>query len=135
MINSWLLYKRECVVLGVPKRDVVVRRRFQSALASTLVKANVIPRRRGRSSLEGDDSQDGADANEPQAKKTKLYASKTPTIILNYLYNLINLLFDEKFLVFMYSIRSRSDTSCEEVRIVMYPRYSARWCLLLTLFA
>ena len=60
MINAWLIYKRECVVIGVPKRDVVIRRRFQAALASTLVEGNGIPRRRGRSSLEGDDRQDGA---------------------------------------------------------------------------
>ena len=47
MINAWLLYKRDCENLHNPKKDVMVRRRFQAELATSLVEVNVM-RKRGR---------------------------------------------------------------------------------------
>ncbi|KAF3852044.1 hypothetical protein F7725_005399 [Dissostichus mawsoni] len=37
VINAWLLYKRECKALKMPKQEILNRRQFQADLASSLI--------------------------------------------------------------------------------------------------
>lgn len=37
VINAWLLYKRDCMALKMPKQKILIRRRFQVDLASSLI--------------------------------------------------------------------------------------------------
>ena len=50
LIQAWLLYKRYCNALGVPKKERLKRRQFQAAVATSLIMVNVQVRRRGRPS-------------------------------------------------------------------------------------
>ena len=56
MVNSWLLYKRDCVQLNTPKQHIMRRRRFQANLASSLIGVNAVSSKRGRPSLDGEDA-------------------------------------------------------------------------------
>ncbi|XP_033985780.1 uncharacterized protein LOC117481947 [Trematomus bernacchii] len=38
VINAWLLYKRECKALKMPKQEILNRRQFQADLASSLIR-------------------------------------------------------------------------------------------------
>lgn len=48
VINAWLLYKRDCTALKIPKKKVLNRRLFQAQLASSLILINAA--RRGQPS-------------------------------------------------------------------------------------
>ncbi|XP_060758233.1 piggyBac transposable element-derived protein 3-like [Neoarius graeffei] len=37
VINAWLLYKRDCKAWAIPKKEILIRRRFQAQLASSLI--------------------------------------------------------------------------------------------------
>ncbi|KAF3836432.1 hypothetical protein F7725_028990 [Dissostichus mawsoni] len=43
VINAWLLYKRECKALKMPKQEILNRRQFQADLASSLILVNTTP--------------------------------------------------------------------------------------------
>ena len=60
MINSWLLYKRDCALHGITGASVLTLRRFQSLVAQGLIEA-ATTRRRGRPSL--------TDESSPQPQK------------------------------------------------------------------
>ena len=59
LINAWLVYRRDCQLLGMPSKEILKRRQFQSRVGSALILVNVeASRKRGRPSLEGaNDSQ------------------------------------------------------------------------------
>ncbi|KAF3852038.1 hypothetical protein F7725_005393 [Dissostichus mawsoni] len=50
VINAWLLYKRECKALKMPKQEILNRRQFQADLASSLILRTTIFRQREPSS-------------------------------------------------------------------------------------
>ena len=54
MVNAWLLYKRDCAQQQVPVKEIMIRRKFQAQLASSLVAVNVSTRKRGRPSLDNE---------------------------------------------------------------------------------
>ncbi|XP_067939800.1 uncharacterized protein [Watersipora subatra] len=45
LINSWNVYRKDFQLLKLPKKEMLSRRRFQSYLASTLIKVNSQPKR------------------------------------------------------------------------------------------
>lgn len=47
VINAWLLYRRDCELLHLPKKSVLKRRSFQAQVASALIEVNTA-RKRGR---------------------------------------------------------------------------------------
>lgn len=49
VINAWLLYRRDCVSLGVPTKKVLCRRKFQAQLATAIIEVNTVPKRRRES--------------------------------------------------------------------------------------
>ncbi|KAK3849382.1 hypothetical protein Pcinc_043866 [Petrolisthes cinctipes] len=51
LINAWLLYRRDCESLRLPKKSILRRRSFQAQVASALVEVNTT-RKRGRPSHE-----------------------------------------------------------------------------------
>ncbi|KAF3851604.1 hypothetical protein F7725_013376 [Dissostichus mawsoni] len=46
VINAWLLYKRDCKALKMPKQEILSRRQFQADLASSLILRTTIFRQR-----------------------------------------------------------------------------------------
>jgi len=53
LINAWLLYRRDCRLLGIPAKEVLKRHRFQSHVGSSLILINAERgRKRGRPSIE-----------------------------------------------------------------------------------
>ena len=50
LVNAWLVYRRDCSVLGMQTREILNRRRFQAQVADALVLVNV-SRKRVRPSL------------------------------------------------------------------------------------
>ena len=51
LVNAWLVYRRDCSLLSMQKREILNRRRFQAQVADALILVNV-SRKRGRPSLE-----------------------------------------------------------------------------------
>ena len=49
LINSWLVYRRDCELLQIPKKTVMKRRIFQAQVASALIESQLV-KRRGRPS-------------------------------------------------------------------------------------
>ena len=53
LINAWLVYRRDCRLLGMPSKEILKRRQFQSRVGSALILVNAeASRKRGRPSLE-----------------------------------------------------------------------------------
>ena len=53
LINAWLLYRRDCQLLGIPDKEIIKRRHFQAAVGSDLILVNAERgRKRGRPSTE-----------------------------------------------------------------------------------
>ena len=46
LVNAWLLYRRDCGLLGVPEKDRLLQRQFQSCVAESLVLVESKKRRR-----------------------------------------------------------------------------------------
>jgi len=51
LVNAWLVYRRDCSLLSMQKREILNRRRFQAQVADALILVSV-SRKRGRPSLE-----------------------------------------------------------------------------------
>lgn len=51
MLNAWLMYRRDCRALQLPKSSILNRRRFQAEVASCLVNVNAA-KKRGRPSVD-----------------------------------------------------------------------------------
>ncbi|MGH0165736.1 UNVERIFIED_CONTAM: hypothetical protein FKN15_065240 [Acipenser sinensis] len=49
VVNAWLMYRRDCRALHIPKKETLSRRRFQAPVASVLIMVNTV--KRGRPSL------------------------------------------------------------------------------------
>ena len=53
LITSWLLYRRDCHLLGIPKKEILKRRHFQADVGSSLILINAERgHKRGRRSIE-----------------------------------------------------------------------------------
>ena len=53
LINAWLLYRRDCLLLGIPAKQILKRRHFQAVVGSGLILINAERgRKRGRPSTE-----------------------------------------------------------------------------------
>jgi Transposase IS4 len=53
LINAWLLYRRDCQLLGIPAKEILLRRQFQALVGSSLVLINAERGcKRGRPSVE-----------------------------------------------------------------------------------
>ncbi|XP_033823196.1 piggyBac transposable element-derived protein 2-like [Periophthalmus magnuspinnatus] len=48
LVQAWLLYRRHCSALAMPKKDIMKHRNFQAALATALIMTNVLVAQRGR---------------------------------------------------------------------------------------
>ena len=55
VVNSWLLYRRDCHLLLLPKASILNRRQFQAEVASALIQVNAA-KKRGRPSLDAPSS-------------------------------------------------------------------------------
>jgi len=54
VINAWLVYRRDCRLLGIPSKEIMKRRHFQSHVGSSLILVNAdINHKRGRPSIDG----------------------------------------------------------------------------------
>ena len=62
LTNAWLLYKKDCEKCHIPKKEVLILRRFQAQVAYSLVNINVC-KKRARPSL------DDEDRSTPQRKR------------------------------------------------------------------
>ena len=53
LINGWLLYRRDCKLLGIPAKEILKRRQFQALVGSSLILINAERgRKRGRPSTD-----------------------------------------------------------------------------------
>lgn len=53
LINAWLLYRRDCCLLGIPAKEIISRRQFQATVGSSVILVNAeCGRKRGRPSIE-----------------------------------------------------------------------------------
>ncbi|KAM4593211.1 uncharacterized protein PAE49_006138 isoform 3-T3 [Odontesthes bonariensis] len=69
VVNAWLLYKRHCQALKMPKKEIINMRKFQAQVASSLILVNTTPKtpKRGRPS------------SNPDAAGSPLNAGKRPS--------------------------------------------------------
>lgn len=69
VVNAWLLYKRHCQALKMPKKEIMNMRKFQAQVASSLILVNTTPKtlKRGRPS------------SNPDAAGSPLNAGKRPS--------------------------------------------------------
>ncbi|KAF3856671.1 hypothetical protein F7725_017394 [Dissostichus mawsoni] len=76
VINAWLLYKRDCKALKMPKQEILNRRQFQADLASSLILVNTAPTVTSRSPLNAQkrpSSGDGSPPNGPHPRDPTLH--------------------------------------------------------------
>ena len=71
-----------CTNENMSKKEIMIRRRFQSHLATSLITANVGPRKRGRPSLDGNENGDNERVDDDvtaQGNRIKRGANPLPT--------------------------------------------------------
>jgi hypothetical protein len=56
VINAWLLYRRDCKLVNIAKKNVLNLRRFQACIATSLIEVNASRKRVGRPSNDVDPS-------------------------------------------------------------------------------